>query len=98
MVSCEYGDCFRIPWGYPCASRERGHQGRHFLWIADRLYLPVVLVRRHWAYSLERRRILTKPVSKKKKDYAEGAKAQKAFEETMKALFRAPKADSKKFK
>lgn len=39
---------------------------------------------------------MPKPKREKKKDYAGGAKAQKAFEETMKALFRAPKIHPKK--
>ena len=39
---------------------------------------------------------MPKPKREKKKEYAEGAKARKAFEGTMKALFQVPKADSKK--
>jgi hypothetical protein len=35
-------------------------------------------------------------INKQKREYREGEKARKSFEKTMKALFRAPKVDSKK--
>lgn len=41
---------------------------------------------------------LKKRKSKKNPEYDQGVEAQKKFEQTMKALFRAPKVDSRKFK
>jgi hypothetical protein len=38
------------------------------------------------------------PKPKKNPEYEQGTAAQKRFEQTMKALFRAPKRDSKKAK